>query len=169
MSSRHFSLVVISGNGNGAGKTTLARKMMGTRVSLADAVRLELMDLYPGLPWFDRSQEAKELARPELGGASIRNKMIEHAEAVVKINPSHWANKLTDHIQRLSDVGSLIVVDDLRRMAELSVLKARYPHLVHFHIVGDGRHNPSEPGFDYDLLAQAAHYIVTHQKFRIPT
>lgn len=159
-------IYLISGNGQGAGKTTLAEKLVGldSVYSVAGSMRKELMRLYPGYDWENRTQVYKDTTLvPEyvIAGLkkapTVREVLVDYGQQFSKEVPWYWGDKLAKHLYTL--VGkSVVAIDDIRKVAELSIFKDIYRNVVHFHIHHDSA--IQEPIFDNDALGKMADYRV---------
>lgn len=154
------TLIVISGDGHGAGKTTLARTFGVPVFSQADAIRVELSQIYPDVDWFDKSPEGK--SRPFDGsGLTVRDILIQHGQARCTTDPQYWARQCLEIIQ--SKPHPVVVVDDIRKLVELSFFREKVgkENLTHFHVSYDGA--TPEPHFDNQLLRDVAQYLVVRR------
>lgn len=142
--------IIAASGGQGAGKTTLGQtlysvfsKVAETRkLTIADALRKECQTLHPEIPWFDRSQAAKDVFYPQLG-KTMRQFLIDHGEFRVSQDKLCWVRTVSLGDARIG------IVDDLRKLYELGYMRQTRgtTRFTHVHIDG------GVP--DYDCLALA--------------
>lgn len=169
-----MKIIIISSNGIGAGKTTLANQLSPTVLSLADALRAELNQLDPDLPWYDRSQEAKDMLIPEDSpvatyGLTLRDVMVTYGQHKCALDRAYWVNRfciMSDDYVQDWDI-DCIAVDDIRKVIEVETIRSYYSghkdvFLTHLHI-----HYPyavAEPHFENDQLGRMANYTIHRSK-----
>lgn len=159
-----MKIVLISGDGAGAGKTYASRLFGQATWTLADGIRGELQQRYPGYNWYNRTQEYKNsVIVPEWrdGYATVRQVLLEYGQEKCAVDPRYWVDrliaKLKSHEELVQGV-STIAIDDIRKLCELEQFRLNFKDVVHIHI-----ENPEathEPEFDASSLKRVADYVV---------
>jgi len=164
-----MKLILISGDGIGAGKTTLAHRLAGPNTylwSLASALRQEMANNYPDDNWWDRSQVGKQKLITSPGpyhGKELREALIDHGEKMCQIwGNAYWAIRLQQGIR--GHETETIIVDDLRKLAELEYLLSNYgkENITHLHVRWAGAIH--EPQYDNQKLAERSDYIILRRE-----
>ncbi len=159
-----MKIVLISGDGAGSGKTYAARLFGQATWTLADGIRGELQQLYPGYSWYNRTQEYKNTVKvPEWrdGYATVRQVLLEYGQTKCANNPKYWVERLCDKLkshEELVQGVTTIAVDDVRKLCELEHFRINFRDVVHIHV-----ENPDavyEPEFDAEGLKKIADYVV---------
>jgi hypothetical protein len=157
---------LVSGDGQKAGKTTLAEKLVGRRSvwSIAGSLRGELQRIYPAYNWYAKEQAYKDtqiVKEYKNGKYTIRDVLVEYGQEKSQKDPVYWVLKMIDPLRQLRCMpGSPVVaIDDVRKVAELELLKAAFPQAVHFHVACSKA--IKEPIFDNEKLLNLADYVVT--------
>lgn len=164
-----MKIYLISGDGYGAGKSTLGKKLGDEVWSIAGALREDLQRQYPKYKWFSKDQAYKDTTKiREYGNGrmTMREVLVEYGQKKCAINPTVWvsalADRLTESVKILSGA-KIFVVDDVRKVCEIDLLRSRFAGLVtHFHVVSTT--GTPEPEFDNDELRARADYHVRWQK-----
>jgi len=125
-------IIVCSGSGIGSGKTTFCRKICDTVIGFADIIRMELQQEYPQIDFFNKSQEYKSSIVGNTG-KTVRQIMVEYAEAKRKQDISYFAKRTIEIIDTLY-FDKTVGVDDMRFVVELDMLKSHFEDVTHFHI-----------------------------------
>jgi hypothetical protein len=153
-------IFAISASGIGAGKTTLAKKLGNPVWSLAGGLRQELSLLYPKYNWENRDQSYKDTTIvKECGKRTIREVMVMHGQMRCESNPLYWVERLCDRLKDSPALGSVVAIDDVRKVNEIQHIKFRFPgQVVHLHVDYDLA--TKEPEFQNEELKAMADYII---------
>jgi hypothetical protein len=148
-----MKIILISANGIGAGKTTLANLFNAPVLSLADGIRNELAQIYPQHRSLimSKKQGDKDIILPS--GKSVRGELIQLGESRRQNDSSYWCRLTGKDIAKMNS--DTVVIDDIRKMVELSWFQLHYANVIHFHLK---YRDALDEG--YDDLERYADYVV---------
>lgn len=157
-----MTIILISSNGYGAGKTYLAELVGGVRAPLAYGVRRELTHMFPEFRHLihSPSQEDKSFVLPS--GKTVRQELVELGQLRCENNKTYWCEKWDDRCKEMTQMSTKLVVDDLRKLVELSWFRLHYQDVTHLHLkysgaVAEKNRDGSEL---FDDLEQYADYVI---------
>jgi hypothetical protein len=155
-------IILISANGYGAGKTTLASRFSGVRTSLAYSVRKELASVYPEFSRAIFSLKLEDKFSRLPSGKTVRQELVELGQSRCKENEVHWCEKWQQNNLSDSSLDVTLIVDDLRKLVELSWFRLHYQDVTHFHLKFSGALAEKNPdGTDaFDDLEEYADYVI---------
>jgi len=163
-------MFLVSGDGQGSGKTYLAESLVGPHNvwSIASAMRLELAKEYPDINWFRKDQAYKDNTTVDAykRGFTVREVMIEYGQEKAKHQKCYWVDRLIDRLNHGHGIasGSLLAIDDIRKVEELNALKLRTKCSGFLHLHVENPDAKPEPMFDNPVLRNLADYVVSWKK-----
>jgi len=148
-----MKIILISANGIGAGKSTLVNVFNAPVLSLADGIRNELAQIYPQHRSLimSKKQGDKDIILPS--GKSVRGELIQLGESRRQNDSSYWCRLTGKDIAKMNS--DTVVIDDIRKMVELSWFQLHYANVIHFHLK---YRDALDEG--YDDLERYADYVV---------
>jgi len=107
----------------------------GKRLALADAVKAEVLELYPCLKQIDNLEAIKDQALDILDGKSPRDLWKQHAMKQRSLDPDYWIHKVMQVIEVNTEHD--IVITDCRFRNEIEAFKQLKYQVITIRIVRD--------------------------------
>jgi hypothetical protein len=158
-------IILISANGIGAGKTYLADELLrGIRLPLAAAVRHELSKEFPQYLYIINSTKQEDKLKELPNGKTVRQSLIELGQEKCKLDPVYWCKKWLSRLPegQISSMTMNVLVDDVRKLAELNWFRNTFEDVTHVHLKYLGAvAEKNQDGTDvFDDLEGHANYVL---------